>query len=105
VIGEVAPGTPAQAAGLRPLDRVVSAAGEPVRTWADFVEVVRAHAAQPLALGLERDGQPVSLTVTPASERELNAEGDQVEVGRLGVSPNVVIEHREIGAVDAFRRG
>ncbi|MDP9347751.1 MAG: site-2 protease family protein, partial [Gemmatimonadota bacterium] len=49
-IGQVLPGQPAEAAGLRPGDRVVSAGGREVKSWEDFVRVVETHPGRPLAL-------------------------------------------------------
>src|SRR5690606_17196047 len=43
LIGEVTAGSPAEVAGRQEGDRVTQAAGRPVRSWAEFVEVMRAH--------------------------------------------------------------
>src|SRR5690606_17077144 len=41
IIGDVEPGSPAARAGIQPGDRVLSAAGQPIRSWNEFVEIVR----------------------------------------------------------------
>jgi regulator of sigma E protease len=105
LIGDVIPGSAAEVAGMEEDDRVVSAAGRPVRSWTDFVDVVRAHPGQPLALVVQRDGAEVPLTVTPEPTSERDATGERSEVGRLGVRQQTDLEHRDVGAGEALGEG
>jgi membrane-associated protease RseP (regulator of RpoE activity) len=82
-----APASPAQEAGLRPGDRVVSVNGQPVEEWSDFVEATQASAGSPLALVVERDGGPVTLRPEPV-ERTRGGEA----VGVLGVTGELTQE-------------
>src|SRR5688572_4390381 len=59
VAGEVEDGTPADRAGLRQGDRIVLANGEPIQSWAQWVDFLRS-----------RPGETVALTVLRA-DREL----------------------------------
>ncbi|MEX0912559.1 MAG: RIP metalloprotease RseP [Gemmatimonadota bacterium] len=104
-IGDVSPGSPAAEADLQRGDLVVSAAGQPVRTWGDFVEIVRARPDEPLELVVLRDGERVALTPVPASERELNAEMERVEIGRLGVASLQQLDYRRVGLIPAIDYG
>ena len=62
----VTPGGPAQLAGIRPGDRVVTAAGIPIRLPADLIEQVeRQGVGRPLTLQLVRQGNLLSVQVTP----------------------------------------
>jgi regulator of sigma E protease len=92
VIGAVAPGSPAQRAGLRPGDRILSVAPSagrprPVRWFSDLREAVSPHPGIPLTFEVERDGARIApVVVTPAAEREANP----IEVtvrGVIGVTP------------------
>ncbi len=80
VMGEVLPESPAARAGLRPYDRVVSVAGEPVETWSEWVEAVQASAERPLDVVVEREGQRLALVVRPEM-RELPNGGTGGYVG------------------------
>jgi regulator of sigma E protease len=104
LIGSVSPGTPAARAGIEPGERVVSAAGQPVRSWWDFVDIVKAHPGVPLTVELERDGQRRTLTATPDSESEIIGTGERVVVGRLGIG-NVQAERRDVGVGEALAGG
>lgn len=65
VIGQVLPGYPAAAAGLRPGDRIVAIDGTHISSW-NQISVIEARIGEhPLTLLLERKGQDLTVTVTP----------------------------------------
>lgn len=81
VIGQVVPEGAGARYGLRTGDRVLVADGVAIRTWQDFVEIVRAQPEQSLDLQVRRGEQTLALKVTPAGEKD-----DQGIVrGRLGI--------------------
>ena len=84
VLGTVVSGSAAERAGLRSGDRVTQAGGVPVRTWDALVRSVRESPDRPLRLVVERDGQTLSLEVTPEA-----VAGDAGRVGRIGAAPQV----------------
>jgi|TARA_R110000796_G_scaffold248117_3_gene374431 regulator of sigma E protease len=66
LLGEISPGGAAEASGLRSGDLIVSIEGEPVESWlSQVVPAIQGSPGEPLAVGIERDGQPMTLTVTP----------------------------------------
>lgn len=65
VIGEVLDKGPAQEAGIKAGDRVVSVGGVPIRTWTDMQTEVQISGGKPTVFEVERDGGKVTLTVTP----------------------------------------
>jgi regulator of sigma E protease len=79
-VGRVLEGSAAEAAGLRPGDRVLSVNGTPVATWFDFTAAVAPNAGKPLVLEIERDGRRLGITAQP----RLVSEGG-AKFGRLGV--------------------
>ncbi|MEU6742016.1 M50 family metallopeptidase [Streptosporangium sandarakinum] len=96
--------SPAAAAGLRPGDVLVSVAGRPVASWDAATRAIRSHGAGPLAIGITRDGRPMTVTANLiAQDRESLDEPGKIEkgVGYLGVSPVIVTERQGIGAVAA----
>jgi len=67
IVSLVAPEGPAAAAGVKPGDLVAAVNGEPVLSWYALWKAVNWDAAEgaPVQLALERDGAPLSLTITP----------------------------------------
>ncbi len=65
VLDEVAPGTPAERAGLKEGDRLLAVNGQKIDYWGQFVERVRGSKGQSIKLELERKGQLVHADVTP----------------------------------------
>ncbi|MEI2779240.1 MAG: site-2 protease family protein [Tetrasphaera sp.] len=59
------PIAPANAAGLKPGDRVVSVAGQSLQTWDDARAIIRANAGKPIDVVVERAGQTLTLHATP----------------------------------------
>lgn len=84
-IGKIEPGSPAEAAGLRPGDRIVAVDGEPIEEWRQLVEIVRAHPGKPLQFAVERQGKIHEVTLIPAEV--LTQEGKPQ--GRIGAGVKV----------------
>lgn len=79
VIGEMAADGRAQQAGLLTGDRVTAVNGEQVTDWEKFVTIIRNNPHNELLLEVLREGQTLSLLITPESISEQNA-----EIGRIG---------------------
>ncbi|MFC4487373.1 RIP metalloprotease RseP [Tepidiphilus baoligensis] len=82
VVGSVAPGSPAERAGIVPGMRVRAIEGKEIADWRELVEIVRAHPGETLRFTLEYDGV--------VTEREVFAEptddGQGGTIGRIGVA-------------------
>ena len=85
VISAVMSGSPAMAAGFRDGDRVVSIEGQAISTWSQMTGFVKESPNRPLRFQVKRDGQLLTLTVTPATEKAV-VDGTTVEVGKIGIS-------------------
>jgi regulator of sigma E protease len=92
VITSVGPGSPAERAGLKPGDVVTTVAGQPLYTHEDLLEAIRTRPRQSFALTVERDGQPLPLTVTPEPVTERPPTGEEIVVGKIqaGLAPKAV---------------
>jgi regulator of sigma E protease len=64
-IRAVVSGFPAEASGLRPGDRVVSADGETLRSWNDLFDTVQRSGGRELRLAVDRKGAMLTFPVTP----------------------------------------
>jgi regulator of sigma E protease len=82
-ISSVSADSPAKRAGLQAGDVVTAVAGQPVFTPEDLVEAIRSRPGQAFPITIERDGQTMTLTVTPDAVREKGTDGQEREVGRI----------------------
>lgn len=65
VIGEVVSNSAAAAAGIKVGDEVTSINGVEVKSWYKDVEAIRNSQGKKLTLGINRDGQQITITATP----------------------------------------
>jgi regulator of sigma E protease len=65
IVGSVAPGLPAQRAGLKDGDIIVAANGEPLTAPSQFSDVVQQSGGKPMTLEVMRDGQTQMLELRP----------------------------------------
>jgi membrane-associated protease RseP (regulator of RpoE activity) len=107
------PAAPAAAAGLKPGDTIVSFEGKPVDDWAQVRNAIAAAPGKTLSLGIERDGKPLTVSVSPVSNVRYVLDGDNQpvvgsdgqrlteRVGFLGVTPTTVNVKQSVTAVPA----
>lgn len=98
VLGSIVADGPAARAGVLEGDRIVSADGEAVAGWADWVRVVRASPGRALSIEVERDSGRRMLTVVP----ETRATGDGEAIGFVGTGP--LYRTMRLSATDAVPR-
>ena len=85
VVGTVEPGSPAAASKLRPGDRILSVAGEPVLDWRDVEDALRVRPGQTLAVRFVRDGAEQQVELTPQRRAGLDIFFSQSQVGFSGL--------------------
>ena len=108
------PPAPANVAGIRPGDRIISLAGQPVTNWDDVRALVRPNGGRRIDVVVERTGKNLRLTATPILTEvpRVDAEGSLVvgpdgqaltdRVGFMGFSPSAEIVKQPVTAVPAL---
>ncbi|MET7330174.1 M50 family metallopeptidase [Nonomuraea sp. NPDC005650] len=94
--------TPAAQAGMKPGDRMVAFDGQKIASWEDATRLIRSHGPGPVALGIVRDGKPMTLNVTLIAQDRPNLQDPKKidkNVGFLGVLPTEVMQQQSIGQV------
>jgi regulator of sigma E protease len=82
VADEIGIGFPAEKAGMKPGDTVISIDGKLVVTWRQLVDAVRGSGGRPINFVVRRDGQDVPLEITPM--QGMGTDGESV--WQIGVS-------------------
>ncbi len=75
-IGAVSPGSPAEAAGLAPGDRIVAVDGERIGTWEELSARIRDSAGRPVRLTVERNGEVMEVDATATEQEVTNIFGE-----------------------------
>jgi len=86
VVSAVEEGSPAEAAGLKPGDRILAVGGTRVESFDQIAPIVNFSAGKPLSFTLLRAGETRSVTIVPALVETSDPLGDKVPVGRIGIS-------------------
>jgi regulator of sigma E protease len=84
VIGVVLPKGEAARAGLKSNDRVLAIDGAQLQNWQSLVERVHASAGKSLSVEIERDGQRLTVPLTPAVEIHKGK-----TIGKIGAGPKL----------------
>lgn len=83
---------PAAMAGIKSGDRVVEIASMPVKDWDEMKSVISKHPGDPIPVTVERGGQRLTFTVTPATSE--SGEG-KIGVTNTGQQTRVPISTKE----------
>ena len=90
VIGQVVSGSVAEAAGLRPGDRIAVAGGKSVRSWNELVQIVRDHPGRELQFTFQRGDERHEIVLVPEAVQQ-----NGTTVGRIGAAAQLDPQARE----------
>ncbi|MCW7943752.1 zinc metalloprotease [Streptomyces hygroscopicus] len=98
------PAAPAQAAGLKPGDKILAFDGTQVKDWSTLQSDIRANPGKDVTITVERKGQPVDLKahliknqVSKTDGKGGYVEGKYVYAGFLGFTPATGIVQQSLG--------
>ncbi|MBY0301309.1 MULTISPECIES: RIP metalloprotease RseP [Sphingomonas] len=100
VVGQAMPGTVAAQVGLRTGDRVTALGGRPVETFEDMVRFVKIRAGERVRVDYVRDGTPMHVDATIATQVQRDRFGNEFRVGLLGIRPAAPVV-RQVGVLEA----
>jgi regulator of sigma E protease len=84
-VGQVQPNSAAEQAGIKPGDKIVSINDRAIERFEDVQQLVRLNPGVAMSIVVQRAGQPVTLSVTPARIQQTDRFGDRHEIGLLGI--------------------
>ncbi|HVL38600.1 MAG TPA: M50 family metallopeptidase, partial [Fimbriimonadaceae bacterium] len=104
-LGAVAKDRPADKAGLKEGDTILSVDGRPVGNFYEMLAVVRDQPGKPLRFTYVREGREATTTITPEADKapsavldaDLEPTGETRVQGKIGASPPVKKERLALG--------
>ncbi|HKY17469.1 MAG TPA: RIP metalloprotease RseP [Rhizomicrobium sp.] len=104
VIGHVTEGSPAQAAGLLPGDRVTRIDGTEITNFQQLPEIISVSGGAPLAMGIHRGNRDMNIWVSPKLMKTRDVLGNETTQMVIGVRPDpkILLTHERYGPVGAF---
>lgn len=85
-VGGVQPGSAAERAGLQPGDVVREIDGTHIARFEEIRAIVTMNPEHPLEMVIERDGRPLTVTVTPDATEVSDRFGNTHRIGLLGIT-------------------
>jgi len=86
-IGLVAPGGPADKAGIKSGDQIISINGIEVSTFKDMAEIIYQQVEKPVEVTWKRDEEEYTAMITTYKDRVLDEEGQFKYIGKIGIGP------------------
>jgi regulator of sigma E protease len=83
-VGQVLPGSAAEAGGIRPGDAIVGIDGRAIQRFEDIQQIVRLNPNVTMTMIVRREGELVTLHVTPSLIEESDRFGHR-QIGQLGI--------------------
>lgn len=87
VIGDISDGYPAEIAGMKAGDRIISIDGVKTPEWKNVTEIIHASAEKEITIVYERENAQTTVKLTP---KKTAIEGK--EIGLVGIAPEVTYE-------------
>ena len=85
VVNAVVAGGAAEAAGIRPGDRIIEIAGRSTPSFEDLQKVVMLRPAENVDVSVERDGRTLIVPARLGMVKQVDRFGQKFEIGQLGV--------------------
>jgi len=105
-IGQVGPGTPAEAAGLRNNDIIIAINGKETTTWEEVADLIGNSNGRPVTLTIQREDATLEVTGQPEKKEMKNIFGEKIgERFLLGISRSDEMYYEKVSIGKAFMAG
>lgn len=100
IISGLTPYYPAEAAGLKPGDRIISINGEPVNHWNQISQLIQKNKEKEISVMIRRGEKGLIFSITPTFQ-EING----VRKPFIGISPALEMVLEKYGFFEALKKG
>jgi len=105
-VGEVMKDFPAYSAGIKQGDKIISIDGKNIEYWEDLLtEISKATSAKEISLVALRRDKAVNIKLIPKIIETKNIFGQNIKVGRLGITPSGKTINVKTNILEAFYLG
>ncbi|MFH1350922.1 MAG: RIP metalloprotease RseP [Pseudomonadota bacterium] len=102
-IGQIRPGSPADKAGIKKGDTILSVQDKPVESWSEIKERVQNKQGKPLVMTVQRGEEILSMTVIPEEAIVKNIFGEDVKSALIGIVASGKYKKIEMGPWKSIR--
>jgi regulator of sigma E protease len=103
-IGQVRDGSPADIAGLKKGDLVLSVQGKMIKDWDEMKTMVQEASESPIAIEVEREGLKIQVSVIPEQTVIKNLFGEDVKSVLIGIVASNKYEKIDLGTTQAIKQ-
>jgi len=104
-IGGVSPDLPAESAGLKKGDVILSIDGEGVMKWDELSKIIRNSKGKDLFIKVKRNSEILEIKITPKLSTQKNLFGEEVQTFIIGITPSDEIIVQKVGPLEAIGKG
>lgn len=100
VVGMVSPLSPAEEAGIKPGDQIISVDGIVVNSFEQMARYIYARVEKPVEVVWQRDGRDYKAIITTFKDKTYNERGERVAIGKIGVGQAYRL--KKVGFIEAI---
>jgi len=106
-IGGLSPGLPAEKAGLKKGDVVLSIDNASITTWNDISNIIRKSEGKDLSIKVKRNGEIIEFKISPEISKEKTAEGEKTVyvIGIMAPLEEMTYLYKRVGPGEAVYEG
>lgn len=104
-VGGIIQNSAAMQAGIEPGDIITSIDGVRVDRWSQVPEIVGASDGKTLTVEVERNGQPMTFSMTPTRSERTNIFGEKETAWLIGVQVSGAVRYEKTGFLESARLG
>jgi regulator of sigma E protease len=104
-VGQVLKDSPAERAGLKGGDIIISMDGREVKKWGDIKGLIKDKAGKPVSMTVQRQGAVMNLMITPEEAAGTNEFKEEIKTVQIGIEGAYKFEKIDMNPLQAIVQG